>query len=76
MDRGSVIPADPVDGVKGQQIYNQVATAAGWSKAADTLDCLEVCITSSISMQLIKSPVISAILQLLYHYFLDPTVSS
>jgi carboxylesterase type B len=40
MDSGSVIPADPVDGIKGQQIYNQVVIAAGCSKAADTLDCL------------------------------------
>lgn len=40
MDSGSVIPADPVDGVKGNQIYDAVVKAAGCSGSADTLNCL------------------------------------
>lgn len=39
MDSGSVVPTDPVDGVKGQQVYNQVVAAAGCSQATDILDC-------------------------------------
>jgi carboxylesterase type B len=31
MNSGSVIPADPVDGVKGQAVYNTVVAAAGCS---------------------------------------------
>ncbi|PWY75013.1 extracellular lipase [Aspergillus heteromorphus CBS 117.55] len=40
MDSGSVVPADPVDGVKGQQVYDTVVSAAGCSSSNDTLNCL------------------------------------
>ncbi|KAE8149098.1 Alpha/Beta hydrolase protein [Aspergillus avenaceus] len=40
MNSGSVVPADPVDGVKGQAIYDAVVAHAGCSEASDTLDCL------------------------------------
>ncbi|KAM3082730.1 hypothetical protein ACMFMF_002383 [Clarireedia jacksonii] len=40
MDSGSVIPADPVDCPKGQEVYNAVVSAAGCSGASDTLSCL------------------------------------
>ncbi|ORY76324.1 lipase [Protomyces lactucae-debilis] len=40
MDSGSVVPADPVDGVKGQAIYSQVVNAAGCAGASNTLQCL------------------------------------
>lgn len=40
MNSGSVIPADPVDGVKGQQVYDAVVDYAGCSSAADTPECL------------------------------------
>lgn len=40
MDSGSVIPADPVDCSKGQQVYDTVVAAGGCSSAADTLECL------------------------------------
>ncbi|ERT01383.1 hypothetical protein HMPREF1624_02629 [Sporothrix schenckii ATCC 58251] len=40
MDSGSVIPAEPVDGVKAQAIYDQVVKVGGCSGAADTLACL------------------------------------
>jgi triacylglycerol lipase len=40
MDSGSVVPADPVDGVKGQAVYNSVVEAAGCSAVTDTLACL------------------------------------
>lgn len=40
MDSGSIVPADPVDGVKGQGIYDAVVEAAGCSGSADTLSCL------------------------------------
>jgi carboxylesterase type B len=40
MDSGSVVPADPVDGVKGQDIYNDVVEKAGCSGSSDTLACL------------------------------------
>lgn len=40
MDSGSVIPADPVDCPKGQQVYDTVVAAAGCSSASDTLECL------------------------------------
>jgi triacylglycerol lipase len=36
MDSGSIIPADPVDGVKGQGIYDAVVKAAGCSGSSDT----------------------------------------
>lgn len=40
MDSGSIVPANPVDGTKGQAVYNQVVAQAGCSAAADTLKCL------------------------------------
>ncbi|GKZ52289.1 hypothetical protein AnigIFM49718_000164 [Aspergillus niger] len=40
MDSGSVVPADPVDGVKGQQVYDAVVESAGCSSSNDTLACL------------------------------------
>lgn len=40
MNSGSVVPADPVDGVKGQQVYDTVVQSAGCSGAQDTLECL------------------------------------
>ncbi|PYH95466.1 extracellular lipase [Aspergillus ellipticus CBS 707.79] len=40
MDSGSVVPADPVDGVKGQQVYDAVVASGGCSSSNDTLNCL------------------------------------
>jgi carboxylesterase type B len=40
MNSGSVIPADLVDGPKGQHIYDTVVAAAGCTGAADRLACL------------------------------------
>jgi carboxylesterase type B len=40
MNSGSVIPANPVDGTKGQQVFNSVVQTAGCSTASDKLDCL------------------------------------
>ncbi|PYH44761.1 putative extracellular lipase [Aspergillus saccharolyticus JOP 1030-1] len=40
MDSGSVVPADPVDGVKGQAVYDHVVSSAKCSSANDTLACL------------------------------------
>ena len=40
MDSGSVVPADPVDGKKGQAIYDQVVKSAGCSSSSNTLQCL------------------------------------
>ena len=40
MDSGSVIPADAVDGAKGQAVYDKVVDSAGCSSASDTLACL------------------------------------
>ncbi|KAI5458170.1 Alpha/Beta hydrolase protein [Mariannaea sp. PMI_226] len=40
MNSGSVIPADPVDGEKGQEVYDTVVANAGCSSASDTLNCL------------------------------------
>lgn len=40
MDSGSVIPAERVDGVKGQAVYDSVVEAAGCASANDTLACL------------------------------------
>ncbi|KAF7541738.1 hypothetical protein G7Z17_g11893 [Cylindrodendrum hubeiense] len=40
MNSGSVVPAAPVDGIKGQEIYDTVVKNAGCSSAADTLACL------------------------------------
>ncbi|EAU29342.1 cholinesterase [Aspergillus terreus NIH2624] len=40
MNSGGAIPADPVDGVKGQAVYDQVVATAGCSSASDTLECL------------------------------------
>jgi len=40
MDSGSVVPAQPVDNVRAQDVYNTVVSAAGCSGSADTLSCL------------------------------------
>jgi carboxylesterase type B len=40
MDSGSVIPADPVDCPRAQDIYNIVVDKAGCSGASNTLACL------------------------------------
>lgn len=40
MNSGSIVPADPVDGVKGQEVYDTVVASAGCSGADDTLACL------------------------------------
>jgi carboxylesterase type B len=40
MNSGSVVPADPVDGIKGQEIYDIVVKNAGCSSSPDTLACL------------------------------------
>lgn len=40
MNSGSVVPAAPVDGAKGQEIYDTVVANAGCSAASDTLECL------------------------------------
>lgn len=40
MNSGSIIPADPVDGVKGQAVYDKVVESAGCASASDTLECL------------------------------------
>ena len=40
MDSGSVVPTDPVDGSKGQAVYDQVVRSAGCSSASNTLACL------------------------------------
>lgn len=40
MNSGTIVPADPVDGVKGQAVYDAVVAAAGCSSADDTLSCL------------------------------------
>lgn len=40
MNSGSLVPADPVDGVKGQQVYDTVVENAGCTGSDDTLNCL------------------------------------
>ncbi|KAF3403644.1 putative secreted lipase [Penicillium rolfsii] len=40
MNSGSIVPADPVDGVKGQAVYDNVVASAGCASASDTLACL------------------------------------
>ena len=40
MDSGSVIPAERIDGVKAQAVYDSVVQAAGCTSANDTLACL------------------------------------
>ncbi|PGH18837.1 hypothetical protein AJ79_00250 [Helicocarpus griseus UAMH5409] len=40
MNSGSLVPADPVDTKKGQDIYNTVVEYAGCSNSSDTLNCL------------------------------------
>ncbi|KAJ6016647.1 secreted lipase [Penicillium sp. IBT 35674x] len=40
MDSGSVVPADAVDGAKGQAVYDAVVKEGGCSEATDTLECL------------------------------------
>ncbi|KAF2005775.1 alpha/beta-hydrolase [Amniculicola lignicola CBS 123094] len=40
MNSGSVVPANPVDGTKGQKVYDTVVKNAGCAGTADTLACL------------------------------------
>lgn len=40
MNSGSVVPADSVDGAKGQAVYDAVVKEGGCSEATDTLECL------------------------------------
>lgn len=40
MNSGSVVPASPVDGPKGQAIYDSVVLKAGCSNSTDSLNCL------------------------------------
>ncbi|KAI9927284.1 hypothetical protein MW887_003671 [Aspergillus wentii] len=40
MDSGSVVPAEKVDGKKGQEVYDAVVAYAGCSSQKDTLECL------------------------------------
>ncbi|KAK4182623.1 putative sterol esterase precursor [Podospora australis] len=40
MNSGSIVPADPVDCPKGQEIYDQVVNKTSCKGAADTLNCL------------------------------------
>jgi carboxylesterase type B len=40
MNSGSVIPADPVDCARAQEVYDTVVAAAGCSSAANSLECL------------------------------------
>ncbi|KAJ5951511.1 Carboxylesterase type B [Penicillium vulpinum] len=40
MNSGSIVPANPIDGTKGQAIYDAVVKNAGCSGASDTLACL------------------------------------
>ena len=40
MNSGCIAPANPVDGVKGQVVYDTVVKNAGCSSATDTLACL------------------------------------
>jgi carboxylesterase type B len=40
MDGGSIAPADPVDCLKGQVVYDTVVSKAGCSNYTDTLECL------------------------------------
>ncbi|QGA21553.1 hypothetical protein EYB26_009264 [Talaromyces marneffei] len=40
MDSGSIVPTNPVDGGAAQKVYDSVVSAAGCSRASDTLNCL------------------------------------
>ncbi|SPO03612.1 probable triacylglycerol lipase V precursor [Cephalotrichum gorgonifer] len=40
MNSGSVVPADPMDCPKGQEVYNGIVEVAGCTGATDTLECL------------------------------------
>ena len=40
MNSGSIGPADSVDSVRAQSVYDQVAAAGGCSDASDSLECL------------------------------------
>ena len=40
MNSGSLVPADPIDCPKAQEVYDMVVREAGCGFAADTLDCL------------------------------------
>ncbi|KAH7413377.1 Alpha/Beta hydrolase protein [Cadophora sp. MPI-SDFR-AT-0126] len=40
MNSGSIVPADPVDCPKGQDVYDTVVEAAGCASSSNTLECL------------------------------------
>lgn len=40
LNSGSIVPAAAVDETKGNEVYNQVVTAAGCSAASSSLECL------------------------------------
>jgi carboxylesterase type B len=40
MDSGSIVPADPVDCPKGDEVFNTVVTNGGCAGASDKLECL------------------------------------
>jgi acetylcholinesterase len=40
MDSGSIVPADPVDCLRAEVVFNSVVQNAGCAHAADTLACL------------------------------------
>ncbi|KAL2819852.1 Alpha/Beta hydrolase protein [Aspergillus cavernicola] len=40
MNSGGIVPAEPVDGDKGQAVYDAVVADAGCASAEDTLECL------------------------------------
>jgi carboxylesterase type B len=40
MNSGTIVPANPVDGEKGQAVYDQVVREAGCAGSPDTLACL------------------------------------
>lgn len=40
MNSGVGVPAEPIDGIKGQAVYDKVVAEAGCANATDTLDCL------------------------------------
>ncbi|KAF4987179.1 hypothetical protein FDECE_15560 [Fusarium decemcellulare] len=40
MNSGNALPADPIDGPKGQAVYDQVVKTAGCADKTDSLNCL------------------------------------
>lgn len=40
MDSGSIVPTQPADGPRAQNVFDTLAAQAGCSGAADILDCL------------------------------------